>query len=87
MDMLFLTILFALSLGLLWGIWGLRANDVTYRQRTEILDSIATVKNDADKFWKLTSALQSVTYDQHFRAVLFFKDPYSLYDPILFAKV
>lgn len=65
-----------------WCIWGLSCNQKTYWQRKAILDAIAaatdrTIRNDLWDAWRL------VEYEDHFKSVLWFRDPYRLYPAAL----
>ena len=72
---------------LVLSLYGIFTNDKTYKQRKQIIDRIyRKVLEDIDSdtyagrssFW---SMFAEVTYDQHHREVLCFRDPYKLYSP------
>lgn len=69
---------FACVLITLAGVWGIRANEITHRQRQEILDWVFAASFDANYGGRL-HVFKSVSYDQHFWAVFLFKDWHSLY--------
>jgi hypothetical protein len=58
--------------------WGLRCNNRTYKQREAIRN---WVFEDAFHYRQRLELMNAVTYEQHFRALLWFKDPFQLYDP------
>ena len=64
-------------IGVLWCLWMLRCNEVTYRDRMAI---IAKVCDDPSLSF---SDVNAVTYDQHMYAVAFLRNPVKLYTPKL----
>jgi len=56
-------------------VWALVCNDKTCDQRMDIFPNV----ND-DMFWSKVRIYERVTYDQHFWALLTFRDPMKLYE-------
>ncbi len=78
----------ASALGILWCVWGLYCNEQTSKQRQKLIDA-AYRRNEnmtAMENWlenkPLRNEYESVTYDEHMRSLMLFRDWRELY-PIL----
>lgn len=63
------------ALGLTYALWGLRCNERSGDERGAIINYIHTQHDWRD----LEADFKTVTYDQHFWARFWFRDPFKLY--------
>lgn len=74
-------ILIACAIGLLCCGWALYCNGRTFDQRIDLMP-----KAGDPLFWEKRVLFHRITYHQHFWSLVFFRDPYKLYDKGLFEK-
>lgn len=70
-----------LTLLLVWSVWGMVCAHKAYKQLSSLIPKVG----DLD-FWEKIRALEAVPFEKHYRALMMFKDPYTLYDPIIFKQ-
>lgn len=58
--------------GMIYSMWALHCNEVTYRQRQKIIKA-------ASKQRDLSEAFDRVEYDDHMHELMCFRDPHKLY--------
>lgn len=76
MDLFDILVLALCALGMVFCIWALVCNNRTYKQRSELLNSMS---KDIDQFWYQMSIYQSVSYDKHFWTLMRFGNAKRLY--------
>lgn len=65
--------------GLIPLAWGLRCNQRTYTQRRQLIDLISA----RDDWQPLQRAFANTGYETHVWALIFFRDPWKEYHPML----
>lgn len=66
-----------LCLVIVAGIWALICNETTYKDREKMLNECVV---DDPNFWANIKRFNRVSYDRHFYARLFLRNPFKLYD-------
>ena len=64
-------------LTLVWAVWSFICIQWTYRDRKQMIDDCVPGEDD---FWEKLRRLESVSYNEHFRARFWLRDPHRLYD-------
>lgn len=87
MEVTIITAITAIAaVALLICFWALYCNQMTYRQRMALIELVSSASkvciHSRDANWhRYYEKLNQVSYGQHHRAVLFFRDPINLYHP------
>lgn len=68
-----------LALFLGWFLWGLHCNQKTYDQRIYLLHKMHQRWSGTEKLWDGHNEFERVSYDNHFKALLWFRNPWKLY--------
>lgn len=64
---------------MVWCLWGIISNEVTYRQRKAVIDGLFRSPS-----WKqLLHQFEQISYKQHHWRLLTFRRPHVLYPPVL----
>lgn len=64
-----------------------KSNDLTYEQRTKLLDAIEAKSESRQETSSLLEMFRAVSYDQHRCEILAGRDPWALYHPRLLATL
>lgn len=72
-------LLSALGCTFLWMILSLIANNKTYNHRIKLLNRISNRYSRTDEFWIYHKDFDDVTYDEHYKELFWFRDPWKLY--------
>lgn len=67
-------------------IWLEIANEITLRQRKKIIDIVYAVDRDYSKALMKQNAFAQVSYDKHLFHLFTLRNPYKLYDCIIFEE-
>ena len=72
-----IVLLSILGLTLVWAVWSFICNELTCRDRKQMLDECVPGKPD---FRTKMDRFERVSYKEHFRARFWLRDPQRLYD-------
>lgn len=71
-----LTIVIAMGVGaIVFGYWMARANDITYKDRTKLLNFVS----NSGHFSAYIGVYDKVSYQEHMREIILFRDPWLKY--------
>ena len=78
MDVLSIFLLALILLGLAWGLWCMRCDERTSKQRLSIRN-LMSERYSGNEWWEIAHAFDDVAYVDHYRRLLFFRNPAKLY--------